>query len=46
MGCGFRGLFSFISFLDVISDGVDRDASSSRAAFNLSMYASIAETTS
>jgi hypothetical protein len=46
MDCGFRLLFSFFSFLDVISDGLDRDASRSRAAFNLSMYASIAETTS
>jgi len=35
-----------IGFLSLVSNGVYKDVSRSRAAFNLAMYASIAETIS
>jgi len=47
MDCGFPRLFlSFLFFLFIVSDGVYREARSSRPAFSLAMYASIVETIS
>jgi hypothetical protein len=46
MDCGFPRPLRLIGFLSLVSDGVDGDASRSRAAFNLAMYVSIDETIS